>query len=397
MNPVRRARDAVRARPVLVDAVLALVLLVAGQIEVARPNPGSGFVGSAPVGLSAALAALIVVPLPWRRRFPMAVLAAVGLLVAVPHLFADVSLPFFGGLVALLVATYSASRWAGEPAARYAVLVPFAALGVLTFTVPRFDVGSEYVFAVPLFLLVWGAGQALRRWEAQSLRLEAALAELARTHEAQTTAVVLDERARIARELHDVIAHSVSVMLLQSGSARLNMDRAPERAQEALGVLEATGRQAMVEMRNLVGILRPREPADEFLPAPGLGALPALAETMRRSGLDVTLEVQGDPAAIPPGLELSAYRIVQEALTNALKHAGRTRARALVTVGAEDLRLRITNSPASRAPAPLPVGGGHGEVGMRERVGLYGGRLEAGATPDGGYLVEATFPLGVPA
>jgi signal transduction histidine kinase len=275
--------------------------------------------------------------------------------------------------------------------------VPFAALGVLTFTVPRFDVGSEYVFAVPLFLLVWGAGQALRRWEAQSRRLEAALAELARTHEAQTEAVVLDERARIARELHDVIAHSVSVMLLQSGSARMSLRRAPDRAQEALEILETTGRQAMVEMRSLVGILRPREHAEELLPAPGLDALPALEATMRRSGLDVTVQVQGDPRALPPGLELSAYRIVQEALTNALKHAGPTRACAVVVVGAEDLRLRITNDPPREAPAPLSPGGGHGVIGMRERVSLYGGRLEAGRQSDGGYLVEVHLPLGVPA
>jgi signal transduction histidine kinase len=329
----------------------------------------------------------------------MAVLVAIGLLVAAPHLFVDVSLPFFGGLVVLLVATYSAARWAPEPSASYAVLVPFTALGVLTFTVPGFHVGSEYVFAVPVFLLVWGAGQALRRWEAQSLRLEAALEELARTHEARTEAVLLDERARIARELHDVVAHSVSVMLLQSGSARLTLHRAPDRAREALGVLEETGRQAMVEMRNLVGILRPRESPDDLLPAPGLDALPALEETMRRSGLDATVRVDGDAHAIPPGLELSAYRIVQEALTNALKHAGRTRARALVTVGAEDLHLQISNDPPRATPGRLSAGtgGGHGVVGMRERVTLYGGRLTAGPRADGGYLVDVHIPLGASA
>jgi signal transduction histidine kinase len=194
-----------------------------------------------------------------------------------------------------------------------------------------------------------------------------------------------------------VIAHSVSVMLLQSGSARMSLRRTPERAEEALVVLESTGRQAMVEMRNLVGILRPREHADELLPAPGLDALPALEETMRRSGLDVTVEVTGDPRSLPPGLELSAYRIVQEALTNALKHAGRTRACAVVTVDASELRLRITNDASRESPPPLSEGGGHGAVGMRERVGMYGGRLEAGRRPDGGYLVEVHLPLGVPA
>ncbi|MGZ4537630.1 MAG: sensor histidine kinase [Blastococcus sp.] len=395
MTVVRRALRVLRGRPVLVDSALAIVLLVAGQLEVAHPTPSSGFIGTAPVALSAALTAAIVAPLPWRRRAPVPVLCAVGLLIAVPHVFADVSLPFFGGLVVLLVATFTASRWADARAAGYSLLVPFAALGVLTFTVPRFDVGSEYVFAVPVFLLVWGAGYALRRWETQSRRLEAALAELAATHEAQTAAVVLDERARIARELHDVIAHSVSVMLLQSGSARLSLHRAPERAQEALGIIEATGRQAMVEMRNLVGVLRPREQTDELAPAPGLGELPALEATMRRSGLEATVRVVGDPRAVPAGLELSAYRIVQEALTNALKHAGRTRACALVTCRADDLHLRIVNEPPTGAPQPNGLGGGHGVVGMRERVSLYGGQMHAGPRADGGYVVDVHFPLGV--
>ncbi|HEV7188690.1 MAG TPA: histidine kinase [Blastococcus sp.] len=397
MTVARRALDVVRAWPVVVDSVLAAVLLAAGQLEVTHPDPASGFVGTAPTALSAVTAALIVVPLPWRRRAPMAVLCAVAVLMVAPHLFADVSLPFFGGFVALLIATFTASRRAPDPAATYAVLVPFVVLGVLTFTEPRFDVGSEYVFAVPVFLLVWGAGQALRRWEAQSRRLEAALAELARTHEAQTEAVVLDERARIARELHDVVAHNVSVMLIQSGSARLSMRRAPDRAQEALAILETAGRQAMAEMRNLVGILRPREVADDLLPTPGLEALPELQDTMRRSGLDATIRVVGDRRSIPPGLELSAYRIVQEALTNALKHAGRTRACAVVTFGAEELHLRITNAAPSAPLRPLPPGGGHGVVGMRERAGLYGGHLQTGPSEDGGYVVDVGFPLGVPA
>jgi signal transduction histidine kinase len=396
MTVVHRVLDVVRAWPVVADGVLAAVLLVAGQIEVAHPNPASGFVGTAPTALSAAAAALIVVPLPWRRRAPVAVLCAVGVLMVAPHLFADVSLPFFGGFVPLLIATFTASRRALDPAATYAVLVPFVVLGVLTFTEPRFDVGSEYVFAVPVFLLVWGAGQALRRWESQSRRLEAALAELARTHQAQTEAVVLDERARIARELHDVVAHNVSVMLIQSGSARLTMRRAPDRAQEALATLETAGRQAMVEMRNLVGILRPREEADDLQPTPGLEALPDLQVTMRRSGLDATIRVVGDRREIPPGLELSAFRIVQEALTNALKHAGRTRACAVVTFGPEQLHLRITNAAPTEPLRRLPPGG-HGVVGMRERAALYGGQLQTGPSDDGGYVVDVGFPLGVPA
>jgi signal transduction histidine kinase len=389
-------RPAIVARPawpLVVDATLAALLLVAGQMEVAHPNPSSGFVGTAARPVSAVLAALIVLPLPWRRRVPMTVLCAVGALVAVPHLFIDVSLPFVGGLVPLLVATFTASRGAAEGLGRLALLVPFAVLALLTVTVPNFDVASEYLFAVPVFLVAWGTGQALRRWEAQSRRLAAALAELARTQEARTEAVVLEERARIARELHDVIAHSVSVMLLQSGSARLSLRRSPERAQAALEQLESTGRQAMEEMRNLVGILRPRDASADRAPAPGLAAAPALQDTMRLAGLEATVCVVGTPVAVPPGLDLSAYRIVQEALTNALKHAGRTRATAVVTYRPDGVHLTIANDAPRGTPPHVVPGGGHGLVGMRERVALYGGQLQATARPEGGFLVEVDFPL----
>ena len=180
----RRTSVARPAWPLALDATLAALLLVAGQLEVAHPNPSSGFVGTAARPVSAVAAALIVLPLTWRRRAPMTVLCATAAVLAVPHLFVDVSLPFVGGLVPLLMATFTASRVATERLGRLALLVPFAALAVLTLTVPHFDVASEYLFAVPVFLVVWGTGQALRRWENQSRRLQAALAELARTQEA---------------------------------------------------------------------------------------------------------------------------------------------------------------------------------------------------------------------
>jgi signal transduction histidine kinase len=323
----------------------------------------------------------------------MTVLCAIGALLALPHVLVDVSLPFVGGLVPLLIATFTASRGATPQLGRLALLVPFAALAVLTVTVPHFDVASEYLFAVPVFLVTWGTGQALRRWETQSRRLEVALAELARTQEARTEAVVLEERARIARELHDVIAHSVSVMVLQSGSARLSLRRSPDRAQAALEVLECTGRQAMTDMRNLVGILRPREASADRAATPGLAAVPALQETMRAAGLDATVRVTGTPVAVPPGLDLSAYRIVQEALTNALKHAGPTSASAVVTYRPDGLHLAITDDGPRGTPPQVAPEGGHGLVGMRERVALYGGRMHAAERPGGGFLVEVDLPL----
>jgi signal transduction histidine kinase len=200
---------------------------------------------------------------------------------------------------------------------------------------------------------------------------------------------VVEERARIARELHDAIAHNVSMMVVQAGAERRVLDDGQSSTREVLETVEQIGRGALTEMRRLVGMLRGGED-DPLAPQPGLDDLPRLVTQVREAGLPVELEVEGEPRELPVGLELSAYRIVQEALTNALKHAGDARARVRVRYGADSLELEIVDDGAG-SPARA-AGGGHGLVGMRERVALYGGRFEAARRPTGGFSVRVLLP-----
>lgn len=201
---------------------------------------------------------------------------------------------------------------------------------------------------------------------------------------------VAEERSRIARELHDVIAHSVSVMVVQAQASQRLLDGEQGEARQALGSIETTGRQALTEMRRLLGILRRTDAELALAPQPGLGSLDALIGQFRESGLPVDLRVEGEPRSLPPGVDLSAYRIVQEALTNALKHAGPARADVVVRYSDDGVELEI----ADDGPGTGKGGGsGHGLVGMRERVALYGGTLESGKQDGGGYFVRARLPL----
>jgi signal transduction histidine kinase len=201
---------------------------------------------------------------------------------------------------------------------------------------------------------------------------------------------VVEERARIARELHDAIAHNVSMMVVQAGAERRVLDQGRESTKETLATIEQIGRGALTEMRRLVGMLRSSN-GDPLAPQPGLDALPTLVGQVREAGLPVELHVDGERRSLPVGIELSAYRIVQEALTNALKHAGDARATVRVQYGVDSLELEISDDGM---PDAASVGaGGHGLVGMRERVALYGGRLDAGRAPGGGFLVRVLLPI----
>jgi signal transduction histidine kinase len=201
---------------------------------------------------------------------------------------------------------------------------------------------------------------------------------------------VAEERARIARELHDVVAHSISVMVVQAGAERraLRDDRAETR--EVLETIETTGRQTLAEMRRLLGMLRRSDDEIELAPQPGMEHVDALVDQVREAGLPVTLDVEGRRVPLPAGVDLSAYRIVQEALTNALKHAGPASARVTVRYGDGELELDIVDDGAG---AVNGNGGGHGLIGMRERVTMFGGDLDAGARREGGYAVRARLPI----
>jgi signal transduction histidine kinase len=201
---------------------------------------------------------------------------------------------------------------------------------------------------------------------------------------------VVEERARIARELHDVIAHHVSMIVLQAGAERSILDESNASTRDVLLTVEQSGRSALTEMRRLLGILRD-DRSEALAPQPGIDDVPTLVGQLREAGLPVELRIEGDPRELPVGIQLSAYRIVQEALTNALKHAGNARARVSVRYEADSLELEIADDgagAASRAP-----GGGHGLVGMKERVALYGGRFQANRSPGGGFVVKAALPL----
>src|SRR5207248_3034774 len=216
-------------------------------------------------------------------------------------------------------------------------------------------------------------------------------AELAeREREVAAREAVVEERARIARELHDVVAHNVSMMVVQAGAERRVVDAANGSTREVLQTIEQIGRSALTEMRRLLGMLR-SDADDPLAPQPGLDDLPTLVGQVREAGLPVELQVDGERRELPVGIELSAYRIVQEALTNALKHAGEAHATVRVRYGADSLELEIVDDGAG-ARAPV-ASGGHGLVGMRERVALYGGRLDAGRRPSGGFAVRVLLPI----
>ena len=206
----------------------------------------------------------------------------------------------------------------------------------------------------------------------------------------RAAAAIVEERARIARELHDVVAHSISVMVLQARGGRRVLESDPADAHDAFAVIESTGQQALDEMRRLVGMLRSGDESLPLAPQPSLKELDTLVEQVRAAGLPVDLAVEGEPRDLPPGVDLSAFRIVQEALTNALRHAGPARARVVLRYGADELELEISDDGPGTGDES---GSGYGLVGMRERVSVYGGELQAGRQPEGGYALRVRLPL----
>ena len=257
---------------------------------------------------------------------------------------------------------------------------------------------GDVVYVTFLLGGAWLLGRALRGRGQRAAQLEQRAARLEAEQQAQAKAAVAAERARIARELHDVIAHSVSVMVIQAGAAEQLLAQTPQRARGPLLAVQDTGRQTITELRRLLGILRADGQELSLAPQPGLASLDLLLAEMREAGLPVQLRVEGQPGPLPPGVDLAAYRIVQEALTNTLRHAGPAHADVLVRYQQHALELEILDD--GRGPGPGPPGraggqSGHGLVGMRERVSLYGGTLHTGprAAPAGtGYAVRVRLP-----
>jgi signal transduction histidine kinase len=331
---------------------------------------------------------LTTLPLVWRRRWPEAVLAAEICAVLVEGSVHD---PAAAGLP-LLVAVYTVASLRPQRSAVIAWMAAALALiaeMVLSRTEPSIA-GLVSRLAAPATVCALGLWVRTRRDYIDQLRETAA--RLGHERELLARQAVAEERVRIARELHDVVAHHVSLMVVQAGAVRETVDPAhPARA--VLEQMAHTGRDALAEMRHMLGALRVEDAADAAgrSPQPGVADIGPLLEQARGAGLPVELRVEGTARPLPAGIDLSAYRIVQEALTNTLRHAGPTTARVLVRYRPDSLEVRVVDGGRG---AGAPSTGGHGLVGMRERVALFGGELSAGSVPGGGYAVRAVLPLG---
>ena len=382
--------------PRAADAALATAVFLATAFLTDGPDDS---VVIRPIG-DVPIAALVVfavasAALYWRRRAPLAVLggAVIAWAVTIGSGYADL-----GGVV--IIALYSAGRYATED--RWAHVGVAAAIVVIlvdgaTDPAPW----GEAVFGAVVLFVAWYVGRRIR------LRGERA-AQLAREQAAEARRIVTEERARIARELHDVVAHRVSLMTVQAGAAKAVAAENPEGARQAMGAVEEAGRQALEELRHLLGVLRPDTDPDGLVPQPGLKELPRLVQQIRGAGLEVSLAADGVPAELPARVDLFAYRIVQEALTNVLKHAG-PGAHTQVQLGADSSGIVIevlddghggsegSESAGGRQPDgsdPQIRRTGHGIVGMRERARLLGGTLDARPRPGGGFRVVAHLPIG---
>lgn len=424
-HPYRWGRD----HPLVVDTLFALAIATFGVLtELFNPETEAADYIRDTDALSIVLVLVGTVPLALRRRFPLSVylvICAVGTLYYVRG---------YGGggpLIAILVGLYSVA--AHSPRRDIWVLIGtvVAQVGGTLLDPDADDPVVTTLMVAGMMGAAWVFGDNIRVRRAYVKAVEDRAEQLEREQDAQARRAVLEERSRIARELHDIVAHSMSVMVVQAGAARRTLDRDPARAVESMSHIESTGRDALAEMRRVVAVLRsdgdrdrerdrdrdhergdpvdlPRgEPFDRdaLLPQPGLDELTTLVEQCREAGLPVELEVDGEVRSLPSGLELAVYRIVQEALTNTMRHAGPARAHVRLCFGEDGVTVSVVDdgrgasATADSGPGSHGDGtdearhAGHGLAGMHERVGLYGGRLTAGPRAGGGFSVQAEIPL----
>lgn len=353
---------------------------------------GGGFEG--PRAVDAALLVAIAVPLVWRRRQPVWSLIASQLLIAlyILALYRDVQPPI-EPFIAGLVACFACGRYGRDRELRIGAAALF--VGLAASGTAQLLEGQNPGNVIPV-VLYWVAalvaGRFIRGRQGLIELLGNRTAELERQREREAERATLEERARIARELHDVIAHCVSVMVIQASAERRVLSPQHASTHEALATIERAGRESLAELRRLLGVLRAPGRTEALSPQPGLDALPALINDARAAGQEVAITIEGDPARLTAGIDLAAYRVVQEALTNARKHAPGARADITLRWRAEELELEIADDGPG-APAERN-GAGHGLIGMRERVALYDGALDAGrATVSGGFRVRARLPI----
>ncbi|PZH19649.1 two-component sensor histidine kinase [Streptomyces sp. NTH33] len=397
---MQRLYDFLRRHPMWVDGFWALVLLGISGVSAASIHRVPDHHGSPGAALAVSVVLCAVVAL--RRRMPekMLLLAAA---TGVAQLVLDVQTTpaDFAMLVIVYTVAADGARWAS----RFALAGGLCAAALAQIRWPQDDASAlgnvaVAVFTTVPFALAWVLGDSMRTRRAYFAQLEERAARLEKEREAQAKVAVAAERARIARELHDVVAHNVSVMVVQADGAAYVLDAAPDQAKKALETISSTGRQALAEMRRLLGVLRTGEPREsgEYVPQPDVDQIEELVEQCRGSGLPVDFRIEGTPRPLPSGVELTAYRIVQEALTNTRKHGGPNTGASVRLVYFDDGLGLLVEDDGKGAPHELyeeggADGGGHGLIGMRERVGMVGGTLDAGPRPGGGFRISALLPL----
>jgi len=375
------------ARKYWFDALIALLAIAAAlEVVIGRDSPDS----ARSLWFALPAIAILVLPIFARRRFPFAAPTVYWLLGAAISIVDWRPIPFAVSLfpVGLTVAFLLGNlRNALQAGIGLAVVVGGAV--IVVYEIPG-HATAELVFIPLEFVIAWVAGFALRERaeQAEAAEIRATLAE--RERDAAARIAVAEERARIARELHDIVAHAVSVMVLQVGAVRHRLPDALAEDRDALRGVERAGRTALAEMRRLLAAMRPDGDDAEFLPQPGIDGLGSLLEEVGRAGLPVELHVDGEPFPLPRGIDLSAYRIVQEGLTNALKHARASNADVIVRYSSDELQLEVRDDGEGGATND---GLGHGLVGIRERVKIYGGEMTAATATEGGFILRTRLPF----
>jgi signal transduction histidine kinase len=366
-----------------VDVTAAVVLTALAQIDT--------WFGVAPGAKAIVVPCTLVIPatVAWRTRAPVAAVAVAMAAVVIQSLAASPPQALWL-IVVVVMLTYSVGAESNGRDALIGLAIALAGMAVNESQAAD-ESAAGYGFVALITILPWAAGRAVHARQRGVNTLIERTATLEREREETARAAVAAERARIARELHDMVAHAVSIMVVKAEAADAVLDRRSDQAHEQLAGLMRTGREALGEMTRLLGLLRAENVPLELTPQPGIGRLPELIADVEAAGLPVELAMDGEPRAVPPGIDLAAFRVVQEALTNARKHGGAgTTARVRLSYGDRVLAIDVLDNGSGTGNGYT---GGHGLIGMRERVALYGGTLETGPSPSGGYAVRAVLPL----
>jgi len=402
MRLIKNIWSWINTYPLVTDSIITLVLIGLSMYNLMM---GWEFTQPVPLVVAVILTLALLVPLVCRRRFPLIVLIAITVVMAV---YRNLDIPegtftAYAFLFAFFSAgAYGSRRWRNWIRS-FSIVATIVSLVYLIFYVndtwsfPRATLFPQLFaifFNLFLFGAAWWIGDIFRIRRDREMQLEERTKQLEIEREENARRAVLDERVRISRELHDVVAHHVSVMGVQAGAARRVLEKQPQKAQEALELIEQSSRQAVNELYRLLGFLRHEQQEDTLKPQPSLLALPDLVSSMNQAGLPVTITIKGKECVLPPGVDLSAYRIIQEALTNTLKHAGPARAMVTIRYNKGSLELEIIDDGRNFIPEKQREGKGRGLVGMRERVILLGGVFEAKKIEGAGFSVKAKLPLG---